>query len=96
MQSKRGGFALAMGALAGIAVAAIFHMRLIIEERIGKTQARQPNVGGMEAEDILYLLPLVTLFGQPVPFLVLASIGAPLFALWVSREMFALNKNPPA
>ena len=93
MQSKLGGFALPMGILAGVAVAAIFHMRLIIEKHVGKTDARQPNTGGMEAEDVLYLLPIVTLMDQLVPFLLLASIGAPLFAPWVLKEKLALNKN---
>jgi archaetidylinositol phosphate synthase len=32
---------------------------------------------------VLYLLPLVTLTGVIAPFLIAASIGAPLFALWV-------------
>ncbi len=32
---------------------------------------------------MLYLLPLVTLFSVEGPFLIVASIGAPLFALWV-------------
>ena len=44
---------------------------------------RQPAIGGFETEDILYLLPLVTLCNGVVPFLIAASIGAPLFAVWV-------------
>ncbi len=93
MNSYLGDYALPMGVLAGIAVAAIFHMRLIIEEQVGKTDARQPNAGGLEAEDVLYLLPVVTLFNQAVPFLILASIGAPLFGLWVLKEYLALEKK---
>ena len=90
---KLAGFALPMGILAGLAVAAIFHMRLVIEKHVGKAGARQPNLGGMEAEDVLYLLPLVTLADQLLPFLVLAAIGAPLFALWVLKEFLSLDKN---
>lgn len=88
-----GTIAIPIGATAGISVAAIFHMRMFIENRIGKDSARQPHMGGMEAEDILYLLPLVTLTSQLVPFLILAGIGAPLFALWVLKEYLALNKK---
>ena len=40
-------------------------------------------MGGFETEDILYLLPLVTLCDGVAPFVVAASIGAPLFAIWV-------------
>ena len=93
MQSGLGLFALPMGCIAGISVAAIFHMRLFIEENMGKTHARQPHFGGMEAEDILYLLPIISLTGQLVPFLILASVGAPLFALWVLKEYLALKKE---
>ncbi len=92
--STLGAYALPMGILAGLAVAAIFQMRLIIENQVGKAAARQPNTGGLEAEDVLYLLPLVTLLDQLLPFLVLAGIGAPLFALWVLKEFLALKEHP--
>jgi len=72
-----------LGALAGGAVALIFYLRMRIEELAGKAASRQGSVGGFETEDVLYLLPLVTLFNGVVPFLVAASVGAPLFALWV-------------
>ena len=73
----------ALGALAGAAVALIFYLRMRIEEMAGKTATRQPALGGFETEDILYLLPLVTLCNRVMPFLIAASIGAPLFAAWV-------------
>ena len=90
--STLGLYAVPMGILSGIAVAGIFHMRLYIEETLGKEQARQPNVGVFEAEDILYLLPVVTLTNQLVAFITLASIGAPLFGAWVLKEYLALKK----
>lgn len=91
-----GAFAILLGCIAGAAVAAIFHMRHFIEQAVGKADARQPHAGGMEAEDILYLLPLVSLSGQLLPFLLLAAVGAPLFALWVLREFLALRRRRPA
>ncbi len=93
MQSGLGGYALPIGCLAGLAVAAIFHMRVYIEDTLGKAGARQPHVGGMEAEDVLYLLPLISLFDQLIPFLILAGAGAPLFALWVLKGYLALKKE---
>ncbi len=93
MHSNLAIYALPMGCIAGISVAAIFHMRMIIEQERGKTDARQPHFGGMEAEDILYLLPVVTLTNQLIPFLILAGIGAPLFALWVLKEYLVLKNN---
>jgi hypothetical protein len=40
-------------------------------------------MGGFETEDVLYLLPLLTLCNGVAPFVAAASIGAPLFAVWV-------------
>lgn len=72
-----------LGAVAGAAVALIFYLRMRIEEMAGKAASRQASLGGFETEDVLYLLPLVTLCSGVMPFLLAASIGAPLFAAWV-------------
>jgi phosphatidylglycerophosphate synthase len=72
-----------LGAVAGAAVALIFYLRMRIEGMAGKTASRQASLGGFETEDVLYLLPLVTLSNGIMPYLIAASIGAPLFAAWV-------------
>src|SRR5215470_3798470 len=72
-----------LGLISGAAVALIFYLRMRIEEIGGKAASKQAAAGGFETEDVLYLLPLVTLFNGLTPFLVAASIGAPLFAVWV-------------
>ncbi len=72
-----------LGLVAGSAVALIFYVRMRIEDMAGKAASKQPSLGGFETEDILYLLPLVTLFDELTPFLVASFIGAPLFAVWV-------------
>jgi phosphatidylglycerophosphate synthase len=89
-----GDLAIALGLLAGVAVAAIFQMRLQIENRIGHDDARQPHFGSVEIEDVMYALPLVAIAGQMPRFLVLAAVGAPLFSLWVLREYLALRRAP--
>ncbi|WP_439685703.1 CDP-alcohol phosphatidyltransferase family protein [Cupriavidus oxalaticus] len=71
------------GSVAGVAVALIFFLRMRIEALAGKTATKQASAGGFETEDVLYLLPLVTLSSAISPFLTAASIGAPLFAAWV-------------
>lgn len=88
-----GAAALPLGLLAGLAVAAVFHMRMVIEDALGRDGARQPNIGVAESEDVLYLLPVVAFFDQLAPFLLAASIGAPLFALWVLRDYLALKQE---
>ncbi|MGQ0658042.1 MAG: CDP-alcohol phosphatidyltransferase family protein [Chromatiales bacterium] len=83
LRDSVGSTAIALGMTAGVAVAAIFQMRHDIERQMGKTATRQPRFAGFEAEDILYLLPVVTYAGLLQPFLYAAAIGAPLAALVV-------------
>jgi Phosphatidylglycerophosphate synthase len=93
MHSTPGYWALPMGVISGAAVAAIFHMRNEIEKSVGMTGARQPHFSGMEAEDVLYLLPVITFMNWLIPFLTLATIGAPVFALWVLFEYRKLHSG---
>jgi phosphatidylglycerophosphate synthase len=93
----------ALGAIAGIAVAAIFFLRMRIEEMAGKAASRQASLGGFETEDVLYLLPVVTLCNGVAPYLIAASIGAPLFAAWVvidyrrvMRRLKPMTASPPS
>jgi phosphatidylglycerophosphate synthase len=80
-----------MGVLAGVAVTLTFHMRHVIEKEQGKAGTQQPHAAGFEAEDILYIVPLLTATGMLAPFLVLSAIGAPLFAIWVLKDFLALR-----
>ena len=72
-----------LGAIAGCAIALIFYLRMRIESMAGKAASRQASLGGFETEDVLYLLPLVTLSDALVPCLVAAALCAPMFAVWV-------------
>jgi phosphatidylglycerophosphate synthase len=74
---------LALGLVAGFAIALIFFLRMRIEDLAGKAGSQQAALGGFETEDVLYLLPLVTLSNAVMPFLTAAAACAPLFALWV-------------
>lgn len=84
------------GTLAGLSVAAIFYMRMKIEDAAGKAGTKQPSWGGFEMEDILYLMPIVTLLNGLQPFLISAVIGAPLFALWVAADFVRVMRQRPA
>lgn len=74
---------LQLGAIAGLSVALIFYLRMRIEERAGKAASDQGALGGFQTEDVLYLLPLVTLCNGAALFLRVAAIGAPLYLVWV-------------
>ena len=76
----------ALGVIAGCAVALIFYLRMRIEDMAGKAANQQGSIGGFETEDVLYLLPLVTLSNAVVPFLLTAALCAPLYAVWVVMD----------
>ncbi|MGO4302062.1 MULTISPECIES: CDP-alcohol phosphatidyltransferase family protein [unclassified Cupriavidus] len=82
------------GTVAGLAVALIFFLRMRIESRVGKSGTKQASAGGFETEDVLYLLPLVTLTDGIAPFLTAASIGAPLFAFLVIIDYWRVMRRP--
>jgi archaetidylinositol phosphate synthase len=82
-----------LGAAAGIAIALIFYLRMRIESIGGKAASQQPSVAGFETEDVLYLLPLVTLGNALAPFLTAAAVGAPLFALWVIYDFRRVSRR---
>ena len=84
-----------LGAVAGIAVAVIFQLRNIIETHRGKSAIRQPQWAGFEAEDVLYLIPLVTLFGVLEGFLYAAAIGAPIACLMVVLQYVKVMGTTP-
>jgi archaetidylinositol phosphate synthase len=85
----------ALGLLAGCAIALIFYLRMRIEDMVGKAANQQASLGGFETEDVLYLLPLVTLSNGVVPFLLAAALCAPLFAIWVVIDYRRVLRRRP-
>jgi len=82
-----------LGLIAGSAVALIFYLRMRIESMAGKSGTQQGSLGGFETEDVLYLMPLVTVFSGLTNFLIAAAIGAPLFALWVVFDYWRVTRR---
>jgi archaetidylinositol phosphate synthase len=85
----------AQGFVAGCAIALIFYLRMRIENMLGKAANQQASLGGFETEDVLYLLPLITLSNGLVPFLWAAAVFAPLFAIWVVIDYRRLLRRRP-
>lgn len=81
-----GGWSITFGLAAALATAVIFMARAALERRAGKAAVRQPNLLGFEIEDVMYLVGPITWLDLLQPFVALAGIGAPLFALIVLRE----------
>jgi phosphatidylglycerophosphate synthase len=84
-----------LGLIAGCAVALIFFLRMRIEDMVGKSATQQASLGGFETEDVLYLMPLITLSSALVPFLISAVLCAPLFALWVLIDYRRVLRSQP-
>jgi phosphatidylglycerophosphate synthase len=82
-----------LGLAAGSAVSLIFYLRMRIEAMVGKSGTQQGSLAGFETEDILYLMPLVTLCNGLTNFLIAAAIGAPLFAIWVTFDYWRVVRR---
>jgi phosphatidylglycerophosphate synthase len=82
-----------LGGIAGVAVALIFFLRMRIESMVGKVGTKQASMAGFETEDVLYLLPVVTVLNGMTPFLFAAAIGAPLFALYVVVDYWRVARR---
>jgi phosphatidylglycerophosphate synthase len=78
-----GAWAIGLGVVAAAATIVIFVLRMQVERCAGKAAVRQPRLLGFEVEDVMYLIAPITWLGLLQPFLILAGIGAPLFALLV-------------
>jgi phosphatidylglycerophosphate synthase len=82
-----------LGGVAGVAVALIFFLRMRIESMVGKAGTKQASMAGFETEDVLYLLPVVTILNGMTPFLFAAAVGAPLFALYVVVDYWRVARR---
>jgi phosphatidylglycerophosphate synthase len=93
-----GAATVSLGLIAGGAVALAVLLRLELERRAGKAATRQPSLLGFEAQDLLYLVAPVTWLDGLEAFLLLAAVGAPLYALgalWsLSRHLWRAGSLP--
>ncbi len=93
-----GAATVSLGLIAGGAVALAVLLRLELERRAGKAAVRQANLFGFEAQDLLYLVGPATWLGGLEAFLILAAVGAPLYALaalWgLGRHLWRAGSRP--
>lgn len=83
-----GASAAPMGIVAGLAVLMIFLLRFWVELRDGRSAIRQAVFGGFEIEDTLYIVGPITWLGWLPSFLVVATVGAPIFLTWIAYDAF--------
>ncbi len=79
-----GSWAPVAGWIAAGSIAAIFLIRVFLEETAGRSMVAQGNWRGFEPEDALYMVGPVAWLGLLAPFLLAAGVGAPLFLVWVA------------
>jgi archaetidylinositol phosphate synthase len=91
-----GSDAIVLGATAGLAVVAIFSVRMWEEVRHGRDSVRLTSRYGFSIEDLLYLVAPVTWLGFLDYFVAAAGIGAPLFLIWVIREAIRRSRGVTA
>jgi phosphatidylglycerophosphate synthase len=82
-----------LGAAAGVALVTIFTIRSARLKREGPSALEQPSAGGFEIEDVLYVIAPVAWLGLTGPFVVLAGVGAPLFACWVAWQALRARRR---
>lgn len=75
-------WAIPMGLLAGLSVAAILWMVVQIEAMEGLRAAELPSFGGVDVDDAVLLIPVFIWLGQAEGLLLAAVIVAPLVALF--------------
>lgn len=87
LREGMGDGSIALGIVAGVAVAATFSVRMWSEVRHGADSVRQTVRGGFEIEDLLYIVGPIAWLGLQAPFVIAAGGGAPLFLAWVVIDL---------
>ncbi len=91
--SVLGWWALPIGAVAGLSIAAVLWMTMQIEARQG---ARAAELGGgrFDADDAVLVVPLAMALGGGVPLIIAAAAGAPAFAVFFYRTFRRKLRGP--
>ena len=82
-----GFWAVGMGAVAGLAVAAVFLMVIRIEALEGERSAELPSTAGFDPDDGMLTVPLFIWLGMGNLLLFLAVAGAPLFCAVLALKL---------
>ncbi len=90
-----GGWAFPAGLVAGVSVGVIYWVIIKIERLEVVPEPVLSGAGGFAADEFLYLVGPIAWLGWQQPFLVLAFLGAPLFAagMWLRYRHLRGAKN---
>ena len=87
-----GPWAPALGAVAGLSVAAIFALVYRIQGLLPAGRSAVPSAAGFDADDVLFVVAPVAWLGWLQPFLVTAAVGAPLAAALALATLAQLRR----
>lgn len=88
-----GPWTIAMGFVAAFSVAVTVTVRMEIFRKFGRDAIDQPSFAGFEIEDIMYIVGPLAWFGGLDVFLLLASIGTPIFMVVTILEFFRRGRE---
>jgi archaetidylinositol phosphate synthase len=86
-ESVLGWWAVPMGVVAALSVAAASLLSERLEQVDGSGKKAYAGVAGFDFDDLLYLFGPIAWLGWLLPLLIAAAVGAPVFALWTWRRV---------
>lgn len=89
-----GPWAPAMGAVAGLAIAACFLLTVRLEARHGARAGELSGAAGFDPDDALLVVPVVVWLGWSEWLLAAACLGAPLFLLYYLARFRGRLRGP--
>ena len=78
-----GAWAFILGAAAGVGIAVIFWLLVVVEERQGERASVLGSFLGFDADDAMLVVPLAIWLGGAEGLLIAAGAGAPAFAMLI-------------
>ncbi len=78
-----GDWMIALGLLAGLAIAAILWMVMLVERRQGQRSAELQGAAGFDPDDAMLVVPLAVWLGGAEWLVIAAAVGAPVFAVFM-------------
>ncbi len=89
-----GEWSIALGAVAGAAVALVFWLTVKAERRHGQGSAGFGGASGFDPDDAMLVVPVAIWLGAAPPLLIAAAIGAPTFAVFIHLRL-RRSLSPP-
>lgn len=81
-ESALGLWAIPMGLLAGVSVAAILGLVMAVEDRVGQGAAELKSFAGFDVDDATLAIPIAVWLGWSVPLILSAAVVAPVVAAY--------------